>query len=220
MPAERGIHSWRFVRKFISEDILFVIQAMPAQARLLFLPLNGKTISSRLRIRSAQALSGVQGRRHGASLAALVASGSPIELIDGLIACGAREAHREVNNNAQTMATRGAGGAAQERPGAHKIICSFPAPGRQLGVRRELYRGSKIELELVPQNLAERTRLTLGINAFFTLTYGTDSPDRKRAKRSTAGTTCWSITPSTATWRWSKAEGDRWGNPDLPHVGA
>src|SRR5450830_2182098 len=100
-------------------------------------------------------------------------AGQPAELIDGLIAQGARDLVI-VNNNAGNGDT---GLAALLKNGqVRKIICSFP---RQVDshVFDSLYRAGKLELELVPQgNLAERIRAAgAGIGGFFTPTgYGTD----------------------------------------------
>ena len=102
----------------------------------------------------AEALSGIQD---GATvlIGGFGTSGNPVELIDGLIAHGARDL-TIVNNNAGNGDT---GLAALLKSGqVRKIICSFP---RQVDswVFDELYRSGKIELELVPQgNLAERMR--------------------------------------------------------------
>lgn len=99
-------------------------------------------------------------------------AGLPSELIDALIARGARDL-TVVNNNAGNGYT---GLAALLQAGlVRKMICSFP---RQVDsyVFDELYRSGRIELELVPQgNLAERIRAAgAGIGAFFTPTgYGT-----------------------------------------------
>jgi len=99
-------------------------------------------------------------------------AGMPAELIDALIAQGARDL-TIVNNNAGN----GEAGVAAllKARRVRKIICSFP---RQVDsyVFDALYRAGDIELELVPQgNLAERIRAAgAGIGAFFTPTaYGT-----------------------------------------------
>ncbi|MCB2001484.1 MAG: 3-oxoacid CoA-transferase subunit A, partial [Rhodoferax sp.] len=100
-------------------------------------------------------------------------AGIPNELIDGLIAQGARDL-TVVNNNAGNGET---GLAALLKAGrVRKVICSFP---RQVDsqVFDGLYRSGKLELELVPQgNLAERIRAAgAGIGAFFSPTgYGTE----------------------------------------------
>ena len=82
-------------------------------------------------------------------------AGQPNELIDALIAHGARDL-TIVNNNAGNGET---GLAALLKAGrVRKIICSFP---RQVDsqVFDGLYRSGRLELELVPQgNLAERIR--------------------------------------------------------------
>src|SRR3954468_4530596 len=82
-------------------------------------------------------------------------AGIPVELIDGLIAQGAREL-TIVNNNAGNGDT---GLAALLKAGrVRKIICSFPLSADSW-IFDELYRSGRIDLELVPQgNLAERLR--------------------------------------------------------------
>ena len=128
----------------------------------------------------AQALSGIQD---GATvlIGGFGTSGNPVELIDGLIAHGARDL-TIVNNNA---GNGDSGLAALLKSGqVRKIICSFP---RQVDswVFNELYRSGKIELELVPQgNLAERMRAAgAGIGAFFCPTaYGTELADGKETR--------------------------------------
>lgn len=100
-------------------------------------------------------------------------AGIPIELIDGLIAQGARDL-TIVNNNAGNGVN---GLAALLQTGrVRKVICSFPRQADSQ-VFDVLYRSGKLELELVPQgNLAERLRAAgAGIGAFFTPTgYGTE----------------------------------------------
>ena len=82
-------------------------------------------------------------------------AGQPAELIDGLIAQGAKDLVI-VNNNAGNADY---GLAALLKTGrVRKIICSFPRQADS-HVFDGLYRAGKIELELVPQgNLAERIR--------------------------------------------------------------
>ncbi|MDP1534489.1 MAG: 3-oxoacid CoA-transferase subunit A, partial [Rubrivivax sp.] len=100
-------------------------------------------------------------------------AGQPSELIEALIAQGARDL-TIVNNNAGSGET---GLAALLQAGrVRKIICSFPRQADSQ-VFDGLYRSGKIELELVPQgNLAERIRAAgAGIGGFFTRTgHGTD----------------------------------------------
>ena len=138
-------------------------------------------------------------------------AGQPAELIDGLIAQGARDL-TIVNNNAGNGET---GLAALLKTGrVRKIICSFP---RQVDsqVFDGLYRAGKIELELVPQgNLAERIRAAgAGIGAFFTPTgYGTELANGKEA-REINGKPYVLEYPIHADVALIKAEkGDRWGN--------
>ncbi|KQM80322.1 3-oxoacid CoA-transferase subunit A [Xylophilus sp. Leaf220] len=138
-------------------------------------------------------------------------SGNPNELIDGLIAHGAKDL-TVVNNNAGNGDT---GLAALLKAGqVRKIICSFP---RQVDshVFDALYRSGKLELELVPQgNLAERIRAAgAGIGAFFCPTaYGTDLAKGKET-REIDGKHYVLEYPIYADVALIKAEaGDRWGN--------
>jgi 3-oxoadipate CoA-transferase, alpha subunit len=138
-------------------------------------------------------------------------SGIPGELIDGLIAQGAKDL-TVVNNNAGNADY---GLAALLKSGrVRKIICSFP---RQVDshVFDELYRSGRIELELVPQgNLAERMRAAgAGIGAFFCPTaYGTDLAKGKET-REIDGKQYVLEYPIHGDVALVKAEaGDRWGN--------
>jgi 3-oxoadipate CoA-transferase, alpha subunit len=138
-------------------------------------------------------------------------AGQPNELIDALIAQGAKHLV-VVNNNAGNGET---GLAALLRTGrVRKIICSFP---RQIDsqVFDDLYRRGRIELELVPQgNLAERIRAAgAGIGGFFTPTgYGTELA-RGKETREIDGRMQVFETPIHADLALIKAErGDRWGN--------
>jgi 3-oxoadipate CoA-transferase alpha subunit len=143
-------------------------------------------------------------------------AGIPVELIDGLIAQGAREL-TVVNNNAGNGDT---GLAALLKAGrVRKIVCSFPRQADS-HVFDALYRSGRIELELVPQgNLAERLRAAgAGIGAFFTPTgYGTElarHPDgRPKETRMIDGRGHVLETPIHGDLALIKAErGDRWGN--------
>ncbi|MEO6746306.1 MAG: 3-oxoacid CoA-transferase subunit A [Caldimonas sp.] len=138
-------------------------------------------------------------------------AGQPNELIDALIAHGARDL-TIVNNNAGNGET---GLAALLSAGrVRKIICSFP---RQVDsqVFDGLYRSGRLELELVPQgNLAERIRAAgAGIGGFFTPTgYGTDLAKGKET-REIDGRMYVLEAPIHADVALIKAErGDRWGN--------
>ncbi|MCJ7799589.1 MAG: 3-oxoacid CoA-transferase subunit A, partial [Polaromonas sp.] len=108
-------------------------------------------------------------------------AGNPNELIDGLIAQGAKDL-TVVNNNAGNGET---GLAALLKTGrVRKIICSFPRQADSQ-VFDALYRSGKLELELVPQgNLAERIRAAgAGIGAFFCPTaYGTELAKGKETR--------------------------------------
>jgi 3-oxoadipate CoA-transferase alpha subunit len=138
-------------------------------------------------------------------------AGIPAELIDGLIAQGAKDL-TVVNNNA---GNGDHGLAALLKAGrVRKIICSFP---RQVDswVFDELYRSGKLELELVPQgNLAERIRAAgAGIGAFFCPTgYGTELA-KGRETREIDGRQYVLEYPIHGDVALIKAEaGDRWGN--------
>ena len=139
------------------------------------------------------------------------AAGLPAELIDGLIAQGAKEL-TIVNNNAGNGETGLAALLKARR--VRKIICSFP---RQVDsyVFDGLYRAGEIELELVPQgNLAERIRAAgAGIGAFFTPTgYGTELASGKET-RLIEGRGYVLEYPIHADFALIKADrGDRWGN--------
>ncbi len=138
-------------------------------------------------------------------------AGMPSELIDALIAQGAREL-TIVSNNAGN-GERGL--AALLKAGqVRKIVCSFP---RQVDswVFDGLFRAGKIELELVPQgNLAERIRAAgAGIGAFYTPTaYGTPLAEGKET-RTIDGRDYVLEYPIHADFTLIRAlRGDRWGN--------
>src|SRR5471032_1351773 len=138
-------------------------------------------------------------------------AGQPAELIDGLIAHGARDLVI-VNNNAGNGDT---GLAALLKNGqVRKIICSFPRQADS-HVFDGLYRSGKLELELVPQgNLAERIRAAgAGIGGFFTPTgYGTQLAKGKET-REIDGRMYVLEYPICGDFALIKAErGDRWGN--------
>ena len=158
----------------------------------------------------AEALAGVQD---GATvlIGGFGTAGIPNELIDGLIAQGAKDL-TVVNNNAGNADT---GLAALLKTGrVRKIICSFPRQTDSY-VFDELYRSGKLELELVPQgNLAERLRAAgAGIGAFFTPTgYGTEMAQGKET-REINGKGYVLEMPIRGDVALIKAErGDRWGN--------
>ena len=96
------------------------------------------------------------------------AAGQPVQLIDALRRSGVRDL-TIVSNNAGQGDT---GIAALLKDGqVAKVICSFPRQSDSY-VFDELYRGGKVELEVVPQgNLAERMRAAgAGIGAFYSPT--------------------------------------------------
>nr|WP_315238001.1 3-oxoacid CoA-transferase subunit A [uncultured Albidiferax sp.] len=138
-------------------------------------------------------------------------AGIPNELIDGLIAQGAKEL-TVVNNNAGNAEV---GLAALLQAGrVRKIICSFPRQADSQ-VFDGLYRAGKLELELVPQgNLAERIRAAgAGIGAFFCPTgFGTELAG-DRETREIDGKQYVLEYPIHGDVALIKAEtGDRWGN--------
>ena len=143
-------------------------------------------------------------------------AGIPGELIDGLIAQGARDLTL-VNNNAGNGDTGLAALLATGR--VRKIICSFPRQADS-HVFDGLYRAGRIELELVPQgNLTERLRAAgAGIGAFFTPTgFGTElaknpdgSPMETRRINGRDHVLEYPIHGDVALIRAER--GDRWGN--------
>jgi 3-oxoadipate CoA-transferase alpha subunit len=138
-------------------------------------------------------------------------AGQPTELIDALIAQGARDL-TIVNNNAGN-GDLGLAALLKARR-VRKIVCSFP---RQVDshVFDALYRAGEIELEVVPQgNLAERIRAAgAGIGAFYSPTgYGTLLAEGKET-RHINGRDYVLEYPIHADYALVKAEaGDRWGN--------
>ena len=138
-------------------------------------------------------------------------AGIPNELIDGLIAQGAKDL-TVVNNNAGNGDT---GLAALLKTGrVRKIVCSFPRQADSQ-VFDALYRSGKLELELVPQgNLAERIRAAgAGIGAFYTPTgFGTELA-RGKETREIGGRHYVLEYPIYGDVALIRAErGDRWGN--------
>jgi 3-oxoadipate CoA-transferase alpha subunit len=138
-------------------------------------------------------------------------AGQPAELIDALIAQGAKDL-TIVNNNAGNGETGLAALLKARR--VRKIVCSFPRQADSQ-VFDALYRAGEIELELVPQgNLAERIRAAgAGIGAFFTPTaYGTDLAQGKETRQIDGR---WYVLeyPIHADFALVKAlRADRWGN--------
>lgn len=164
---------------------------------------------------AAQALAGV---KDGATvlIGGFGTAGIPGELIDGLIAQGARDL-TVVNNNAGNGEQ---GLAALLKAGrVRKIICSFPRQADSQ-VFDGLYRSGALELELVPQgNLAERLRAAgAGIGAFFCPTgYATElarnpdgSPRETREINGKHYVLEYAIHGDVALIKAEK--GDRWGN--------
>ena len=138
-------------------------------------------------------------------------AGMPEDLIDALIAQGARDLTL-VSNNAGQGDT---GLAALLKAGqVRRILCSYP---RMSGshVFEELYRAGKLELEIIPQgNLAERLRAAgCGIGGFFTPTgYGTLLAEGKET-REIDGRHYVLESPIHVDYALINAEaGDRWGN--------
>jgi 3-oxoadipate CoA-transferase alpha subunit len=138
-------------------------------------------------------------------------AGIPAQLIDALIAQGAKEL-TVVNNNAGNGET---GLAALLKAGrVRKIMCSFPRQADS-HVFDGLYRAGKIELELVPQgNLAVRLQAGgAGLGAVFTPTaYGTLLAEGKET-REIDGRHYVLEYPIHGDFAFIKADrGDRWGN--------
>ena len=138
-------------------------------------------------------------------------AGMPAELIDALIAQGAREL-TIVSNNAGNADT-GLAALLKERR-VRKILCSFPRQADSWHFDA-LYRAGELELELVPQGtLAERIRAAgAGVGAFYTPTaYGTRLAEGKETRR--IGDRDYVLEyPIHADYALIKAErADRWGN--------
>ena len=138
-------------------------------------------------------------------------AGMPAELIDALIAQGAREL-TVVNNNAGNA---DAGLAALIGAGrVRKVICSFPRQTDSWHFDKA-YRAGQLELELVPQGtLAERIRAAgAGIGAFYTPTaFGTRLADGKETRRFGDRDYVLEL-PIHADFALIKADrADRWGN--------
>lgn len=138
-------------------------------------------------------------------------AGMPNELIDALIAQGAKDLV-VVNNNAGQGES---GVAALLKTGrVRKIICSFPR-NADSQVFDNLYRAGRLELELVPQGtLVERLRAAgAGIGAFYTPTaFGTELARGKESRR-IDGRDFILEYPIHADYALIKAEAaDRWGN--------
>jgi 3-oxoadipate CoA-transferase alpha subunit len=138
-------------------------------------------------------------------------AGMPSELIDALIAQGAKDL-TIVNNNAGNGETGLAALLKARR--VRKITCSFPRQTDSWHFDK-LYREGEIELELVPQgNLAERIRAAgAGIGAFYTPTaFGTELAQGKETRR-IDGRDYVLEYPIHADFALIKAlRGDRWGN--------
>jgi len=138
-------------------------------------------------------------------------AGMPAELIDALIAQGAK-ALTVVNNNAGNA---DAGLAALIGAGrVRKILCSFPRQADSWHFDKA-WRAGSIELELVPQGtLAERIRAAgAGIGAFYTPTaFGTRLAEGKETRR--IGDRDYVLEyPIHADYALIKADrADRWGN--------
>ena len=138
-------------------------------------------------------------------------AGQPHELIDALIAQGARDL-TIVSNNAGNGTT---GIAALLQNGqVSKVICSFPRQADSV-VFDGRYRAGKLELELVPQGtLAERIRAGgAGVGGFYTRTaVGTPLADGKEV-RTIDGVDYVFELPIKAEVALIKAlVADRWGN--------
>lgn len=138
-------------------------------------------------------------------------AGQAAELIDGLIAQGAREL-TIVNNNAGNGDVGLAALLKAKR--VRKMICTYPRQPDS-HVFDALYRSGELELELVPQgNLAERIRAAgAGIGGFFTPTgYGTLLAKGKET-REINGKMHVFESPLFADYALIKADiADRWGN--------
>ncbi|MDH3319067.1 MAG: 3-oxoacid CoA-transferase subunit A [Betaproteobacteria bacterium] len=138
-------------------------------------------------------------------------AGMPSELIDALIARGAKQLTVVSNNAGSADAGLAALIAAKC---VRKIICSFPRQTDSWHFDKA-YRAGELELELVPQGtLAERIRAAgAGIGAFYTPTaFGTKLAEGKETRR--IGERDYVLEyPIHADYALIKADrADRWGN--------
>jgi 3-oxoadipate CoA-transferase alpha subunit len=138
-------------------------------------------------------------------------AGIPFDLIDALIAQGARDL-TIVNNNAGNGDTGVAALIREKR--VRRIVCSFPRQADSWHFDAA-WKAGEIELDLVPQgNLAERIRAGgAGIGAFYTRTgHGTQLAQGKET-REIDGRPHVLEYPLRADYALIKAHrGDRWGN--------
>jgi 3-oxoadipate CoA-transferase alpha subunit len=138
-------------------------------------------------------------------------AGAPLELLEALLAQGAREL-TIVSNHAGNGDTGLAALMAAGR--VRRIVCSYPRH-KDSWVFDRLFRAGRIELELVPQGtLAERIRAAgAGIGAFYTPTaVGTELAQGKET-RVIGGVTHVLEHPLHADVALIRADrGDRWGN--------
>lgn len=138
-------------------------------------------------------------------------AGMPSELIDALIAQGAKNL-TVVNNNAGNADAGLAALIAAKR--VRKILCSFPRQTDSWHFDKA-WRAGEIELELVPQGtLAERIRAAgAGVGAFFTPTaFGTRLAEGKET-RNINGRDYVLEYPIHGDYALIKADcADRWGN--------
>lgn len=138
-------------------------------------------------------------------------AGMPAELIEALIAQGAKDL-TVVSNNAGNGDTGLAALIAANR--VRKILCSFPRQVDSWHFERA-WRAGRIELELVPQGtLAERIRAAgAGIGAFYTPTaFGTRLAEGKETRRIGAREYVLEY-PIRGDYALIAAErADRWGN--------
>jgi 3-oxoadipate CoA-transferase alpha subunit len=138
-------------------------------------------------------------------------AGMPAQLIDALIAQGARNL-TIVNNNAGNGDTGLAALIKAKR--VRKVMCSFPRQADSWHFDAA-YKSGELELELIPQGtLAERIRAAgAGVGGFFTPTaYGTRLAEGKETRR--IGDRDYVLEyPIHADYALIKADrADRWGN--------
>ncbi len=138
-------------------------------------------------------------------------AGMPSELIDALIAQGAKNL-TVVNNNAGNADAGLAALIAAKR--VRKILCSFPRQTDSWHFDKA-WRAGEIELELVPQGtLAERIRAAgAGVGAFYTPTaFGTRLAEGKETRRINGRDYVLEY-PIHGDYALIKADrADRWGN--------
>ena len=139
-----------------------VVRVAPISAR-------GEAFSRMINKQVADLAAAVDGIKDGATIlvGGFGAVGQPDELLDSLLAQGARDLTM-VANNAGTGISGGLAGLIAARR-VRKVVCSYPRSGDPPRAFDAAYRAGVIELELLPQGtLSERMRCAAaGLGGFY-----------------------------------------------------